>query len=271
MPAIQIDQLRVQSANLAGKFGSPEEFISGFQSILEAYTDLTYKPSAARATSTRLKTFRTPAPVIRQVERDLKLQMTVFPQETYLNLANALRQVPILEYQLIAIFILGRAPLDPPEPVLSILFDWLEASQDPQIRESLLTTGLERYRREKPDIWLEWIRTTIKSDQGKKASMALHALIPALEDRQFSEIPTIFSFFYPFLTADHPELEPEIYQVLRGLLRRSPVETLYLAQEVLSRQDSSKTTTARVIRKLLPEFPPDAQNTLKKCLFQGER
>jgi hypothetical protein len=267
MPAIQIDQLRIQSTNLAGKFSYPEAFLAAFQSILENYVDLTYKPSAVQATSTRLQTYRTPQPVMRQIERDLKFQMAVYPQEVFLTLANALRRHDVLEYQMLAVYILGRTPLKPPEPVLQIIFEWLAVNQDYLIKEALLTTGLDQYRRESPDLWLNRVKSWIEDPDGEKAGMGLHALLPCLEDRQFSNLPAVFTLLSELLSVDHPELEPELFTAMRSLLHRSPVETVYLVREILSRRPQSKSTASRVFRKLLPEFPHESQPVLRQLLF----
>lgn len=267
MPAIQIDQLRIQSANLAGRFGSPESFAASFQEILESGTDLTFKPSAAQATTTRLKTYRIPSPILRQIERDLTQQMLVFPQSAFLALVKELRSRNILEYQLLAVFILGNTPLTPLEPVRDALFDWLAENQDLTINEALLTTGLSRLRCEHPDLWLNRVKTWLEDPSIKRVEAGLHALQPCLEDRTFENLPAVIQLLTPLLIKDHPEIEPELLTSVRTLIKRSPTETAFLAHQILSQPENEKSTALRIFRKLISEFPREIQISLRGLIF----
>jgi hypothetical protein len=62
-------------------------------------------------------------------------------------------------------------------------------------------------------------------------------------------------------------LHAELVEVAKALVQRSPVETGYFLRQILTL--SSNPNTARVVRRLLPEFSPELQASLRK-VFQNQ-
>ena len=109
MPAIQPARLRQLSAELVNAFGSPPAFVRELHGLLDFYADRTRRPGQAGAPPPLIHTYRTPAPVIRQVIQDLTPLVADDPQNA-LVLADALWEEENLECRLLGIEILGMIP-----------------------------------------------------------------------------------------------------------------------------------------------------------------
>jgi hypothetical protein len=68
----------------------------------------------------------------------------------------------------------------------------------------------------------------------------------------------------PLCQASPTGLHADLVEVIKALIQRSPVETAYFLRQILA--ISSNPNTARVVRRLLPEFSPDLQASLRKAL-----
>ena len=150
MPAVELDKLKIQSANLTGKISRPDIFLPMFREILDSYSNRTFRVQAAPG---RLKTtlsYHVPDKVIWQIERDLATQISVHPQEQCLDLAGKLWNSKSLEEKMLAISILGRVFALPLEPVLDQFKLWYSNTSDPLLLKLLATTGSHSIRERAP-------------------------------------------------------------------------------------------------------------------------
>ena len=161
MPAIYLDKLKLQSANLAGKFGQSDEFMDDLLELFEFYSDRTFRAGNNTLAGRLHISYHLPERVFWQIERDLETQINIFPQEHALRLAGLLWTGESLEEKKLAVFILGRTSVSPSQPVLETYRNWFEQEDDSYLRQELVANGLLRLRREAFAIWLplvqEWV------------------------------------------------------------------------------------------------------------------
>ena len=264
MPAIDLSRLKTQAARLSEHFGQPEAFLRELHELLDHYTNRTMRP-AQIAQRLALPTYRTPRPVLRQIEAELAPLAEARPREATV-LLYALWEAGYLETRLLAARLLGMIPPAAAMPAFGRLPDWLKVSTDREVRQALLTDALGRVRRENADIFLtlleEWLRSPLSGFQ----VWGLRALVPVLE-ADFENLPAVFRILRPAIEAAGPSTQVELQACLSALSRVSPTETLYFLGEVL--RESPHPMMVRTLRRVLPGLPPDLQAGLREMLRQA--
>jgi len=127
-----------------------------------------------------------------------------------------------------------------------------------------LEHGANRLRREYPERWLELLRLWLTDKNTAVQKIALRAILPAIQDREFENLPPLFQMVEPILKSPLPALQTELVEILQALASRSPVETAYLLRQALAVSD--RPLTIRIVRRLLPLFSPEEQNRLRSLM-----
>ncbi len=258
MPAIDLLRLRQQVARLSEFFFLPEEFVKHLRALLEMYHNPTLRPTQA-STPLSLFSYRTPPMVLRAIEQELRELAVSYP-EYALELADALWKEEVLETRLLAAFLLGQIP-PREEWLLARLMAWSNQVRDAQLRTMLLENGLERMRRETPQLFLSLIAEWLNPQRPQLWENALQALIPLLEDKDFENFPPIFNLLRPVLEHASPMIQNEIAAVLEHLLRRVPHETVFTFRQWLV-EAGPQSGLWRTLRRLLPLLSPAAQQLI---------
>ncbi len=271
MPAIYLDKLKLQSANLAGKFGQSDEFMDDLLELFEFYSDRTFRAGNNTLAGRLHISYHLPERVFWQIERDLETQINIFPQEHALRLAGLLWTGESLEEKKLAVFILGRTSVSPSQPVLETYRNWFEQEDDSYLRQELVANGLLRLRREAFAIWLplvqEWVTGRNEQFLGQ-GYLALAEYIRETGDRQ---IPAIIGIIRPTLLDVSPAHHPELLSLIRQLFKTSPVETVYLLQEVIAAANSRSPGQKRIIRKMVQIVPPQYRQPIKIAFLEKFR
>lgn len=263
MPAVQLTRLKKQLDELSGCFAQPDDFLSRLRVIFEQYGDLTYRAGQAVKPASLLPTYRAPALVMRQLELSLAPLCAARPQESLAN-ADRLWNDEYLETRQLACFLLGQTALDPLVDVLNRLEHWSTQAADSSLLNVLLDRGSARLRREAPNRWLDVLRDWMGSLDPTRRQTALAALLPFIQDREYENLPAVFSLITPALQQNAAELASELQKSLTALARRSPVETAYLLRQILA--TSNEPALHRLVRRCLPAFPLEIQTRLKTAL-----
>ena len=261
MPAIQLNRLKAQLDQLAWLYTRPAEFGRALTDLLESCADPSYRPGQAIAAPILTPAYRVPTLVLRQIEIALNSWIEQNPSAA-LPAAEALWQQTYLEPRLLATFILGHTPLTPPEAVLNLLQTWLLEEAEPTLQAALLERGSLNLRRQMPERWLallnDWINNPITQ------SLTLRAIPPLVNDPEFVNLPGIYSLLSQILPQSPPDLHNDLSTALLSLFQRSATETTYFLRQILSSHPTSN--LQRLVRRLLPELPPAAQNSLRPML-----
>jgi len=261
MPAIDLARLKKQTANLADHFDQPSIFLRELREILDHYVNHTLR-SQGVAPSSVLPTYRTPVVVLRQIETELSPLAEKQPIRA-LELADALWDEGWLETRLLAAFLLGRIPPQE-ERLLARLTAWTQAVRDPSVRAALLTTSLTRLRKETPDLFLILVKEWLYPSRKKLWSNGIQALVPLINTPEYDNLPPIFEILRPILRVFPATLQYDIQELIVTLYRKSPDETLYFIQQILS---STKSPIPAIsLRRMLPDLPADLQAPLREII-----
>lgn len=262
MPAIDLARLRKQANRLADFFFLPDEFIKHLREMLEFYVNYTLRKKENVAPGSNLKTYRTPPAVLTHIENELRAAAEANPHFA-LELADALWDEGALETRLLAAFLLGRIPPQE-ERLLPRLTAWTQQIRDPDVRAALLSTSLERMRKETPDQFLILVREYLHPERPRTWSNGLQALIPMAADTEFENLPALFDLVEPVVEEAPPLLQNDLADLIVALYRASPSETTFMLKHVLS--NSQNPTTAITLRRISSNFPPPLQNELRDLL-----
>jgi len=261
MPAIDLSRLKTQAARLSEYFGQPEAFLRGLHELLDYYTNRTMR-TAQIAQRLALPTYRTPRPVLRQIEAELAPLADERPLEAT-ALTYALWDAGSLESRLLAARLLGMIPPAAAMPAFGRLPDWLRVSTDRDIRQALLTEALSRVRRENTDIFLTLLEDWLRSPLSGVQVWGLRALIPVLE-ADFENLPAIFRILRPAVEAAGPSTQIELQACLAALGRVSLTETVYFLGEII--KSNPNPMMIRTLRRILPGLPTNLQAGLREQL-----
>jgi hypothetical protein len=138
-------RLKSQITGLVWKFTSPEDFRRAVCELFDQYADRAYRAGEVVQAERRALAYHAPPLVLRQLELELSRHISENP-EAALSAADALWKDAYLEPRLVAAFLLGQAPVDPPDGVLARLEAWCLPKEDRQALDGLFERGTERLR-----------------------------------------------------------------------------------------------------------------------------
>jgi hypothetical protein len=138
--------------------------------------------------------------------------------------------------------------------------------RDPSVRGALLTTSLERMRKETPDDFLILISEWLHPARQRFWSNGIQALLPMITDPDFENLPPIYELTRPIIEAAPGVLQNDLGNLINALYQASPSETEYYLREIL--ENSSNPLTAVTLRRILNIFPAELQATLRDLVRQ---
>ncbi len=262
MPAIDLARLKLQAARLAENFSNPPAFLRELHEVLEYYTNHTMRASLM-AQKLSLPTYHTPAPVLRQIERELAPLAEQLPLKGVI-LANELWKDGSLESRLLAARLTGMLPPAEAMPILGRLSDWLAHSTDKEIRRALLTDAFARVRNENPEAFFILLEEWLKSPRSAWQVWGLQALLPLLESPDFENLPAVFRILRPAVLAAGPATQLDLQACLNALARLSVTETFFYLREILTGKPPA--LFIQTLRRMLPALPEELQANLRESL-----
>lgn len=262
MPAIDLARLRKQAARLSDFFFVPDEFIRHLHETLDFYVDRSVRKQQAVAPSAKLQTYRTPFVILKQIEQEL-IRPSRENADAALDLADRLWDEAYLETRVLAAFVVGQIP---PQEVrlLARLTAWTQQVHDSNLRAELLNTSLSRLRKEAPDTFLELIGEWLQPERTRLWSNGIQAVVSAVSDPQFVNLPPLLKLIEPVVTAAPSKLQVEIEHLVLALYKSSPTETTYFLRQVLSQSEDPM--TAITFRRISPSFPPALKEELREFI-----
>jgi hypothetical protein len=263
MPAIQPARLKNQASDLASSFDQPEIFIRRLRSLLDLYTDHTYRSGQSGEPSPLMGAYNTAPPVMRQVWFELVRMIKIRPEGVY-PLCDALWAEPNLDLKLLAAQLLGQCPAEKPQPVIDRLQSWILPGLDKRLLDALLKHGLMKIHQHAPDQALELVTSWLSSSEFTFQQAGLRALLPMITYLGTQSLPRIFKQLTPFIRVAPLKLRPDILAALTALANASPSETAYFLRQNLSVPDNPDTPW--LIRQVLAEFPDETRVGLRNAM-----
>ncbi len=268
MPAIQPARLKRQVSELADKFDQPALFVRDLHSLLDLYTDHTHRPGQSGEPSPLIDTYKTPPPVMRQVWNELLPLVNQRPDDA-LSLCDALWAEQNFDLKMLAARFLGQMPVSPPDPVVVRISSWTSQELDNRILDGIFEYGLIQLQQYRPGILLDLVSYWIDSRKPYLQHVGLRALLPMINQSMTENLPSIFRMLTPYLRVAPSDLRPDIISILTALAHNSPSETAYLLRQNLFTPENPD--TAWLIRRVLDEFPEEAQAGLRVALTEKSK
>jgi hypothetical protein len=264
MPAIDLSRMRKQAARLAEFFFVPDELIRHLHEMLDFYVNYTVRKPRAPAPSAHLRTYRTPAVVVRQIEQELA-GIAARPEsaDAALDLADRLWDEEWLETRILAAFLLGSIP-PREERLLARLTAWSRQLFDADLRTELLDTSLVRLRREAPDVFLALVGEWLQPQRPALWANGIEAVIAAASDPEFHNLPPLMKVIEPVVQAAPAELQLEIQELILAFYGSSPTETSYFVRQLLL--DSEDPMTALTFRRIAPSLPMELREEIREFI-----
>lgn len=261
MPAIQLSRLKSEISHIIQQFHSPVEFHRQLSDLFERYANRIYRPGKNVKIKTKHSTYRVHRIVIQQIEIALK-PLCKSNIEAAIRIADILWSDNYLEPRLLAASILEMLPLNPPELVIEIIKSWAQPDEDPQILDALFDHGCSHLRKEAQSDWSQMIRDQwlANTDNKRIQAIGLRALLSAVKDPEFTNLPEIYKLITPFLQSDPKEIQSVLHEILIHLASRAPNETAYFLRQIIV--VSSSNETSRIIRQAIHAFPQDIQDKI---------
>lgn len=256
--------MKKQAARLADFFFVPDEFIRHLHEMLDTYVNYTVRKPRAAAPGANLRTYRTPAVIVRQIEQELALKAWL-PEnaDAALELADRLWDEEWLETRILAAFLLGSIP-PREERLLARLTAWTHGLFDADLRAELLSTSLTRLRREAPDVFLSLVGEWLQPQRTSLWANGIQAVISAAFDPDFHNLPPLMKIVEPVVEAAPPKLQTEIQELVLALYQVSPTETAYFIRQVLL--DSQDPMTAITFRRIAPSLPTELREEIREFI-----
>lgn len=266
MPAIQPARLRQQAAALAEHFPDPHAYVHSLHYLLDFYSDRARRSGQSGRPGPLIAAYNVRPPVLRMLLQELLPQAQDAPQAA-LRLCDALWNEDYLEFRQLAAMLLGQLSPDwgpeVGEAVIERLQRWITASLELHLIETLLSTGVERLHRQRPQLLLALIQSWLEAPKPFYQQLGLRSLLPLIRDPGFENLPVFFRLIQPFSRVIPPSLRPDVLDVLEALARRSPQETAYFLRQTLAHPDAPDTPW--LVRQSLGAFPEAYQNSLRQA------
>jgi hypothetical protein len=267
MPAINLSRLRIQTAKLMENFDNPPLFVRELKNLFEIYSDRTMRKGAVISPIMVLPAYRVPASVLRHLDLELGAQALIHPEQI-LALADHLWADSYFESRMLAASLLGR--INPTnEEYLDILTEWVGKTQESSIKKALLVTSLARMRIETPDRFLLLMDRWANPNRKKMWSSAVQALLPLIKDKNFHNLPRVFTIIKPIIESAPVLLQDDLSMLFSSLYEASPVETTYFLRQIMTRSSNRQSTIT--LRRILPTLPIPLQDDLRDSIRTTEK
>jgi hypothetical protein len=148
--------------------------------------------------------------------------------------------------------------------VLDVLRAWAKGSENLRLISALMENGTQQLRHSAPEQLLELIDLWLSDPNPAQQAVGIQAILAMVNDRSFENLPAIFRLIGPPIQNVNPRVQVDLQAALHALIQRSPTETAYFLRQALSL--SIGTGTARLIRRMLPEFDSAQQASLRSAL-----
>ena len=266
MPAIYPARLQNQIDQLAELYGQPTRFTHALTDLLELYSNRAHRSGQAGEPPPLLRTYNVPKPVIQQLKLELQPLANEYPKET-LELIDDLWAEESLETRQIAAFLLGSIPPQDADVILNTIHSWLTAKPEERLIPVILQLSLVRVSKENPGALYQKIEAWLESHAYSEQQIGLYAIHTLLSLHEYDNFPQIIQLMTPYTRKAPLQVREDVLDALTALALRSPKETAYLLRQSLNSPDNPDTSL--LIRKMLPVFPSDLQESLKQALREA--
>jgi len=262
MPAFQLAEFEKQIAILQRAFSRPTDFLKLLREMFERYGMPAFRVGSG-VVGVPEPAYHVPDLMIRQIELAM-LPLIDENQGIVLRICKVLWKDRYHENRALGAFLIGKAPLDPPEAVISFLQEAGQQAEEPEMQVLLFSRGSERLRKEAPALWLKTLEDWLMQPQTMDPRIAFRSLLSVVNDAGFENTPPIFRMIEPFVLAPTREIEPALRDLIQALAARTEVETAYFFHEMIPFFDNER--SLRLVRACLDSFQGENLRLIRESL-----
>jgi hypothetical protein len=266
MPAIQLSKLKNQINQVVAQFNHPDIFLHELRGLSEFYANRVHRVGLMGEPEPIQNHFNLPKPFLRQLQLAIIDLPAIYPDEA-VTLARKLWNQPYYEFQLLSAYLLGFVPITRATEVLHIIQQFALSCQDKNILMELAEASSNKIGHEHPDLLLKQIEEWMDCPEKNLNRLGLYALAKVSDEKDFENLPGVFTLIAPLTRKIDKRFKNEILQVVISITKRSPTETAYLLKNnwtIFNQPD-----TAWLIRQCLEYFPAELRKSLQEIIRPG--
>lgn len=256
MPAIDLLRLHTRLGLSLAQIDDPPRFLHELRETYDFYADQTHPVGVFTRSA-----FNTPALLNREIVSTLSKYCVDRP-DLILQLIDLLWQEPEVEFRRLAAQLLGKLPADKSKTILERIRIWSQNVADTELLPFLHQQASVSIRQNNPQLWMDLLNEWKSSRELWQTSLAIQGIIPLIDDREFENLPAIFSFLTPLIIHPSTVDQFEMLSVIEHLAQRSEVETVYFLKQMVSL--STDPEMDRFMRRVLDVLSPSMQESLQK-------
>jgi hypothetical protein len=247
MPAVELDKLKLQSANLAGKISRPDLFLPMFRDLLNYYSNRTFRPQTVPGRLKATPSYHVPQKVIWQIERDLLAQVKVHS----------------LEEKLLAITILSALNAKPQEPVVEQFTAWYKSTNDLLLLRQLSAVGSRAIRMYANDEWEKILNGWMESKRTSNLISAIYAVEDALDVEGEAYLPKSFEIISRIIQSNDGAVLQELLHLLQVMIKKSNSESVFFIKNISMKPELKNQLANRILKRSVSLFPIELQKDLR--------
>ena len=263
MPAAELSRLQAQISAISTQFDEPRIFFRSLLTLMELYSDQTYKPGNLSRVHHLLPEYRLPALVMQHLTFSLS-SLTIEHPIPAMQIMDSLWQAKHFEARLLAAVMLGSLPVQPLEPVLERINNWANPGEDKEVINELLISAYRLLRAEKMGVWLDQINAWLGNDNEGFIKIGLQAINVILNDTNFVNSEKIMPLLEPVVLHPGISLQQDLLSVIESLVNHSELETTSFLRSILVQTKNAE--VIRFIRRCLPLLEKESQKSLKSFM-----
>ncbi|MGB9673205.1 MAG: DNA alkylation repair protein [Anaerolineales bacterium] len=266
MTAINPKKLEPQIRRLLDYFDQPAQFVYELRFLCEYYSDRAYRAGEESTLPSLIKSYHIPRPLLHEIEKYISPLCQSQPEQA-LDISKALWQPDILEFKLIAIFVIKSIPTNYAQTEFQILENWVMGCKNINLLQHLNNALIEQFLLPEPLILMGQIQNWLKSDNRALKRFGYQLLKSSIDQFPFDYLPLIYKIIHSSIYETSSSFRNDINAIFIELTKRSPKEISYLLRSAY--QEKPHPNIMRIFRETLKYYPTDQQAELEKFIHQS--
>lgn len=265
MPAIDIGQIRGETQELIRLFGDPNTFATATREFFQVHSVFTYKQSPIVSIHAPLKTYGTPAPILRTLLGALRKYADAHSTHTQ-RVVVRLWQDAIREQRQLAIELLGLTVPALPAQAEAIMLDWLGQLDDLELIDLLGTRVCGPWLSGDLYPHLEKVRAWVNSPHKYQRQFGVMGLAALAKNRSFHDISAVLDVMTGAMREGDVEVRKSVASTLKDLSINGPGE---VARYLTNWADTLDKNTHWIVRHAMDKLDVDSRATITSALRGG--